>query len=240
VTNGDFPQHVFTAPPELRRLLISILERLADKEQPFRILDLGCGTGAQLIDVAAAFPHSQCVGVDVSSENIARARMSGSTSSNGSRLSFYHHDYLLFASGPFDIIVADSVLQNIPGHTDTLVRKISNDLRPAGLLIVSLPYDCIYNRLLWAARRILRLLRGRGLERVAETVARTLHPSWSADLIRERLPYLYMLPERSDGPDLRRTFHITGRLSVLEDQPLPHASLAQPKHRLVVFRKQFA
>jgi hypothetical protein len=73
---------------------------------------------------------------------------------------------------------------------------------------------------------------------VAERAARALHPSLHTELIRERLPYLYLLPERIDGKRLRGTFLAAGGLAVLEEQLVPQASPAQPRHRLVVFRKQ--
>jgi hypothetical protein len=37
---------------------------------------------------------------------------------------------------------------------------------------------------------------------------------------------------------MRDAFRVFGGLAVEQVIPVPHASLAQPKHRLVVFRKQ--
>jgi trans-aconitate 2-methyltransferase len=207
------------------------------KNALLRVLDLGCGTGAQLIDVAAAFKLAQCVGIDLSWENVTRAREIAAVSEACARLRFEHGDYLTFAAGPFDVILADSVLQNIPVSTTVLAGKIGDDLNPEGLLVVSIPYDCVFNRLLWMGRRILRLVRGPVLEWFVLMLARLLYPSWSPEMIRERLPYLYLVPARFDGEQLRDVFRIAGRLAILQEQRVPHASLAQPKHRLVVFRK---
>jgi trans-aconitate 2-methyltransferase len=232
----DFREHIFTSPPERRRLLLAVIERLLAKNRPSRILDVGCGTGAQLIDIAATFQLAQCVGIDLSLWNVANARRMASDARL--RLHFRHGDYLSFVSEPFDVILADSVLQNVPVSTGTLAVKLSTDLNPGGLLIVSIPYDCVYNRLIWTSRRVFRLARGPFLERVAVRVARLLHPSWSADMIRERIPYLYLLPERVDSENVRDTLLTAGRLAVLQEQEVPHVSPVQPKHRLVVFRKQ--
>jgi hypothetical protein len=55
-------------------------------------------------------------------------------------------------------------------------------------------------------------------------------------LLEERLPYLYMLPERID--DVRLVGSLKGLgLERIAVEDLPHASVAQPKHRLSVFRK---
>lgn len=234
----DFRKHVFTAPPGRRLLVLGAVERLMAKDRPFRILDLGCGTGAQLLDVAASFPLATCVGIDLSAGSIARAREMAAALDEHARVSYVQGDYLSFVTEPFDVILADSVLQNISAPTAALARKIGNDLNPDGCLVASIPYDGAYNRLIWSSRRILRLLRGPLLERIAVDIGRMLHPSWSTNMIRERVPYLYLLPARVDGEELRDAFRSVGRLIVLQDQPMPHASPAQPKHRLVVFRKQ--
>lgn len=238
MTAVDFRDHVFSAPEGRRRLLVSVLRRHVDNETPLRVLDLGCGTGAQLLDVIAEFPRAQCVGVDISAGNIARANALAAASPASARPSFHCADYFDFHCLPFDVILADSVLQNLPCSTAELAGKIGVDLKPQGLLVTSIPYGCIYNHLLWVARRCFRLLRGRLLERAAEAAARVLHPSWPRELIRERIPYLYLLPYRIDGDKLRRTFQADGGLVVVDEQAVPHVSLAQPKHRMVVFRKQ--
>jgi SAM-dependent methyltransferase len=240
VTGVDFREHLFTAPPERRRLLLSVMERLVAKDRAFRILDLGCGTGTQLLDIAASFRFAQCVGIDLSPGNIAQARRMAAGSSDRARVCFEQGDYFTFATDPFDVVIADSVLQNMPVPTAGLAAKIGGDLGPDGLLVASIPYDCLYNRLLWSLRRILRLARGPVLDRVAVTAGRMLHPSWSAESIRERVPYLYLLPTHIDGKDMRDAFRVFGGLAVEQVIPIPHASLAQPKHRLVVFRKQLA
>lgn len=234
----DFRDHRFTAPTERRQALVAALKRLVPNDRRLRILDLGCGTGAQLTDIAAAFPLAECVGVDISVWNIQQGLALSAASGCPARLHFHASNYLLFTDQPFDVILADSVLQNIAAPTETLAQKIGDDLVPGGILIASLPYDCTYNRLLWTSRRALRLLRGRTLERVAKTVARMIHPDWPAEMIRERIPYMFLLPYRSDGREFRNVLWKAARLDVIEERPVPHVSPAQPIHRTVIFRKQ--
>ena len=217
---------------------MSVLKRLLPDDRLLRILDLGCGTGAQLTDIAEAFPLAECVGVDISVWNIRQALALSATSACPTRLHFHASDYLLFTDQPFDVILADSVLQNISAPTEALAHKIGVDLVPGGILLASLPYDCIYNRLLWTSRRVMRLLRGRTLERVAETAARMIHPAWPAEMIRERIPYMFLLPHRTDGREFRDVLWKTARLAVFEERPVPHVSPVQPKHTTVIFRKR--
>ena len=74
------------------------------------------------------------------------------------------------------------------------------------------------------------------MERIALGIAGRLHPDWDRSLLEERIPYLYMLPERIDDDTLVASLAGFGLERVAADA-LPHASFAQPKHRLSVFRK---
>jgi trans-aconitate 2-methyltransferase len=238
VTGIDFREHAFTAPRERRSLLLTVLQSLVAVDQDMRVLDLGCGTGTQLLDVAAAFPRAICVGLDISPRSIESARMQAGAC--GGRVQFHCADYMTFDIEPFDIILADSVLQNIAGSTEALARKLGNDLTPGARLIASLPYDGWYNRLLWAGRRVLQRFRSPALERMALAAAKVVHSGWPDSLLRERIPYLYLLPERIDGPALRERLRVAGGLAVEKELPMPHASISQPRHRLVIFRKTTA
>lgn len=233
----DFRGHTFTTSAERRQSMVAVVQRFASPERSLRVLDLGCGSGSQLLDIAAAFPRAHCVGVDISTPSIEQARHLASESAIGDRLLFHASDYLQFETDPFDVILADSVLQNIPTDTSVLLRKIGRDLRPGGFLIATLPYACLYNYVLWGGRRLLRLMRGGRLEALAGKVGRALHPAWGPDLIRERIPYLYLLPARFDDDRLRRDFAEIADMEFVHAESLPHASLAQPKHHLLIFRK---
>jgi hypothetical protein len=149
-------------------------------------------------------------------------------------------DYLTMNADPFDVILTDSVLQNIPVPDGQLYPKLADDIRTGGLLVVSIPYDCSYNRMLWRARRGLRVFQGPMMERLALTAARILHPTWDRALLEERIPYLYMTPARIDDDtfvNVLAEHHGLARIAVL---PVSHSSLAQAKHRLSVFRKAAA
>jgi len=232
-----FTDGSFTAPRERReRLTEALLDHVA-RDARLSVLDLGCGNGLQLLDLAAVLPNARLSGVDTSKVNIDAARERLASSSHAPRISLMAGDYLALACEPFDVILADSVLQNIAVPDERLYAKLARDLRAGGLLIASMPYACFFNRLLWWARRGLRIVRGPLAERIALGIAARLHPQWDRALLAERIPYLYMLPERIDDASLVRALAGLG-LERIAVELLPHASLAQPKHRLSVFRRE--
>ena len=62
-----------------------------------RILDLGCGTGSLVFELAAARPDASITGIDVSDANIRVAREQLAHSRHGDRVSFQQGDYLAYA-----------------------------------------------------------------------------------------------------------------------------------------------
>ena len=227
----------FTAPKERRERLTGMLLEQVERDAAVRVLDLGCGNGLQLLDLARALPRAILVGIDSSTTNIESARSRVAASAHTTRIALTAGDYLSFESEPYDVILADSVLQNIAAPDERLYAKLARDVRPGGLIIASMPYACLFNRILWCARRGLRLFRGPAAQRVALGIATRLHPQWDRALLEERIPYLYMLPERIDDAGFVGSLARLG-LERVGVELLPHASLAQPKHRLSVYRKR--
>ena len=239
MTEQTFVDGSFTAPRERRERLTAALLEQVPREASMRLLDLGCGNGLQLLDLADALPHADLSGIDTSRVNIEAARQRLAVSPHERRVMLLDGDYLELDSEPYDVILADSVLQNIAAPDARLYKKLADDIRAGGLLIASIPYACFSNRLLWCARRGLRVFRGPLTDRLALGVAGRLHSEWNRALLEERVPYLYMLPERIDDNCLVRSLAGLG-LERIAAEILSRASLAQPKHRLSVFRKQSA
>jgi len=211
-----------------------ILSRFCEK-LPKKILDLGCGTGKHLVEVSKIFQHAELTGIDISEENIAEAKKTfGKTSTT----SFYACDYLHFQSEPFDIIYAESVLHLIVANSDHLYAKLSNDLAHKGILIITMPYDCFYNRVLIGFRKILRKIRSKPLDKAFLVLAKLIYPKVSSDILKDRIPYMYMTPERIDSSAFRATLREKYRLTVVESSPCKSTSIAKPKHKLIVFQKE--
>ncbi|MGH9425063.1 MAG: hypothetical protein ACRD2L_01975, partial [Terriglobia bacterium] len=60
---------------------------------------------------------------------------------------------------------------------------------------------------------------------------------FSDEMLRERIPYMYVVPFHWFSNSLYRLFRDSCGLVLLEEHSLPHASPAQLKHRIGVFRK---
>ena len=236
MTEQAFVDGSFTAPRERRERLTGALLEQVPRDANLRLLDLGCGNGMQLLDLAAALPHADLTGIDTSGVNIEAARRRVAASSHARRIALIDGDYLELDAEPYDVILADSVLQNISVPDARLYPKLAADIREGGLLVASIPYACFFNRVLWGGRRVLRVFRGPLAQRIALGIAGRLHPEWDRTLLEERIPYLYMLPERIDSTSLVGSLDALG-LRRIAVESLPHASVAQPKHRLSVFRK---
>ena len=95
-----------------------------------RVLDLGCGYGAVAHSIAAR-AHAHVTGVDLSAENIAKAR----AMFEHPRLTFVHGDALgALPREPVDVVVLSNVLEHIE-HRAAFLREVQTRIRPARWLI---------------------------------------------------------------------------------------------------------
>ena len=98
----DFLDRTFTASQERCRQTTALILGYVNAELELRVLDLGCGTGAQLFDLAAALPRAWLLGVDVADVNIRAARQTVVGHPGKDRLDFVTADYLDYRDDPFD------------------------------------------------------------------------------------------------------------------------------------------
>jgi trans-aconitate 2-methyltransferase len=98
-----------------------------------RAVDLGCGPGNSTEVLAARFPDAVVSGLDSSADMIEAARK---------RLPNVRFDLAGITSwedaGPFDVILANAVLQWVPDHA-TLLPRLVGRLAPGGSLAVQMP-----------------------------------------------------------------------------------------------------
>jgi len=208
------------------------------KDRVVDVLDLGCGTGSLVFLLAAALPGAMLTGLDVSAPNIrsAEARRAALDTATAARIRFEQADYPARPVSPVDAIVSDGVLHLIPGDTRALFAKLASDLRPGGLLIIGMPYACAYNYAFALLRRLLRLVRSRPLDALLLRAGRVLHgQEMDDDGLRERIPYMYIAPERLAGRRLRETIAPSAGLRLIARHPMASVSLSQLKHEVLVF-----
>lgn len=102
-------------------------------------IDLGCGPGNSTEVLRACYPEAQVAGIDSSPDMIAAARQRLPT------VRFAVEDLQAWKDGdqpqdggPFDVILANAVLQWVPDHA-ALLPKLVAKLAPNGALAVQMP-----------------------------------------------------------------------------------------------------
>ena len=230
-----FIDQTFTASEEKCQQFANIFLRFIDQDAPLRILEIGCGTGCQLLHLAELLPNAVLTGIDISAKNIRKASQQVSKPV-GTRLSFIVGDYLtLPLHEKFDVILSDSTLHLIEVDINMLFTKIKQDLRISGFLICTIPSDCIFNRLLWMVRRIFLIFRGPLIDAFIFRLAKRIHKNLDDRFLKERICYMYLLPNFSDDKRFHCLLTDVFKFSQVIRQDLPHASIGQPMHRLLVY-----
>jgi SAM-dependent methyltransferase len=207
------------------------------------MLDVGCGTGSLVFLLARALPAAALTGVDVSAMNVraAETQRAALDEKTKSRVRFEQADYVNRPATAADAVTSDGVLHLIPGDTRALFRKLAADVRPGGVLVIDMPYDCGYNYAFAIARRCLRLLRSRWLDAIILRIARMVHgKDMNDENLRQRVPYMYLPPQRLAGRSLRETIAPSVGLRLVTRYPMASTTLSQLKHEVLVFEKQVA
>lgn len=99
-----------------------------------KILEAGCGIGAQTVILAGKNPASQFISIDISEDSLNRAQTAVKTEQL-TNVSFRKADIfdLPFAGESFDHIIVCFVLEHLPEPLDAL-KKLKHVLKPGGTL----------------------------------------------------------------------------------------------------------
>ncbi len=122
-----------------------------------RVLEIGCGSGGNLIPMAAALPDSTFVGCDLAAQPIAAGRALA-TKLGLTNLSLQQLDLREMPPppAPFDYVIAHGVYSWIPEDArSALLALVARDLAPRGIAFVSynaLP-GCHVRRMAWEILR---------------------------------------------------------------------------------------
>lgn len=111
--------------PDSETLIEVALERLSDRQAPWRLLDLGTGSGCLLLALLSELPCAEGVGLDLSMGAVTVARANALDLGLSERALFGVADWAAGATGPFDVILcnppyvaADTVLEPEVAHYD--------------------------------------------------------------------------------------------------------------------------
>jgi release factor glutamine methyltransferase len=93
--------------PETETVVEAVLARRPDRRQPYRILDLGTGSGCLLLAVLSEFPKASGIGVDLSVAAATTARRNAEALGLADRARLIAGNWGNAVAGRFDIIVAN-------------------------------------------------------------------------------------------------------------------------------------
>jgi SAM-dependent methyltransferase len=228
-----------TAPAERAARIRDVVLEYVPRDRAVTILDVGCGAGLLLFQLADALPLARCVGVDISSASIRTAEEARATHRAAQRIRFVGADYLDFDTDPVDVIVTDTALHFFEGGAERLWAKLSRDVRPSGVLVCAMAYESAYNRGIRAVRRTLVRVRSGPVDAVVEGAARLVHGRrLDARGLSERTAYMYIPPTQFMTPAIRDRLAPSLGLEAIGERDVEAASMTQLVQRVTVFVKR--
>lgn len=93
--------------PESETVIEAVLSRVRDRQAPFRLLDLGTGTGCLLLALLTELPSARGLGIDRSAAAVATARRNARDHGLDARADFVVGDWATALGGAFDVVVAN-------------------------------------------------------------------------------------------------------------------------------------
>ena len=107
-----------------------------DRQQPLNILEIGCGTGKNLVPMAQRFPNARLTGLDLSPDMLAVAEKKVAPFADRITLKQQAYQKGVPAPAPYDVILFSYTLTMIyPGYED-LIEQAYEDLKPGGVIAV--------------------------------------------------------------------------------------------------------
>lgn len=143
-----------------RQVVNAILDRAMPRGSNFSILDVGCGTGGQMKDLAK---HGNVVGIDIDLSSVQYCTDQGLDARQG------NIEKLPFNDNSFDCITAFDVLEHVDDQL--AIAEARRVLRPGGFLIFTVPAfqfmwsrhdDLCHHRRRYTRAGLMNELRGGG------------------------------------------------------------------------------
>lgn len=102
------------------------------------LLDVGCGTGSLLMQIATAFPKARCAGVDIDPTGLAAARAAVAREGLVDRIALFAGDVgSAVPAASCDVVIMVEVLHEIaPAVRPGVVQGCAQALRPGGWLVI--------------------------------------------------------------------------------------------------------
>jgi len=164
---------------------------------PRAILEIGCGTGENLLGLIRQFPEATVTGLDLSTNMLARARRKLEARQLPVTLLERRYDRPLYPEPAFDLIVFSYCLSMINPGWNLALESAMEDLRPGGRLAVVDFHDtrfACFRR--WMAVNHVRM-EGQllpGLNRLCDPIIAGLHNAYGGGW-----RYFSFIGQKSDG-----------------------------------------
>ena len=135
------------------------------------VLELGCGSGMNMVAMAQLFPGAQFLGVDASGRQIEEGRaVIEATGLTNVELRHADISQLGEELGNFDYIITHGIYSWVPPHVKDAILRLSKErLNPGGLSYVS--YNCLPGWRMRGALRDMMLMHTAGIEDTRGKVA---------------------------------------------------------------------
>ena len=112
----------------------AILRRIVDRSKPTRILEVGCGTGRNLLELAKLLPSASLTGLDLSGDMLNIARQKTAAHSDRVRLVEARYDEPLGEG--YDLVLFSYALSMFNPGWEAALRTAHRELGPNGTLAV--------------------------------------------------------------------------------------------------------
>lgn len=113
-----------------------LIEDLAKLESPKRILEVGCGTGKNLVLLRRVFPAAKIVGIDLSEAMLGVARRKVGPDTDQIRLVQGVYPAESLKNEKFDMVVFSYALSMINPGWENAIAAAYDNLVPGGLMVV--------------------------------------------------------------------------------------------------------
>ena len=114
----------------------ALVRQVAACSSPIRILEVGCGTGKNLLHLGRLFPHSQLWGLDLSADMLTVAQKKLHHQVHRLTLIQAAYDQPVEAEPPFDLVVFSYALSMFNPGWEQALAAASRDLAPQGVIAV--------------------------------------------------------------------------------------------------------
>jgi S-adenosylmethionine-diacylgycerolhomoserine-N-methlytransferase len=114
----------------------SLIEEVTSQASPGRVLEVGCGTGGNLVQLARALPRAELFGLDLSEHMLVRALSKAQSSGNVFHALHRAYDAPVYTDGGFDLVLFSYSLSMFNPGWEKALDNTLEDLAPDGLVAV--------------------------------------------------------------------------------------------------------